>query len=55
MKEGKGFFIVYGQIGYKDIFDHPHWVHFCQHGTLTPKVVMIAAGKCSGYNDIDEG
>jgi hypothetical protein len=54
LTDGDEFFIVYGEVKYRDMFDHQHWRRFCSHGTLSPKAVMITSRTCAGYNDLDD-
>jgi hypothetical protein len=54
LADGEEFFIVYGEIRYRDIFDYQHWVHFCSHGTLSPTAVLITSSNCARYNDVDD-
>jgi hypothetical protein len=54
LTDGREFFVVYGRVSYKDIFNHQHWVHFCSWGTLSAKPVMLTSGNCAGYNEVDD-
>jgi hypothetical protein len=45
---------LYGQITYSDIFDHPHWIHFCSARPIAvTKQTLDARTECRNYNDTD--
>ncbi len=46
------FFYIYGTFSYKDIFRHPHWLHYCYR--LDPKLGWGPFHVCDAYNDTDD-
>jgi hypothetical protein len=55
LTDGSDFFVIYGQVNYKDLFRKEHWVHFCSFGNLNEsKIMMVTAKTCADYNDLDD-
>jgi hypothetical protein len=52
--DGREFFVVYGRVSYRDIFNQQHWTHFCSWGGLGTKPAMFSSGSCFAYNEIDD-
>ncbi len=46
---GSSIFYIYGLITYRDVFDNPHWTHFC----YAVNKDLRRAGTCAIYNDSD--
>jgi hypothetical protein len=53
LADGREFFVVYGRVTYKDVFNQSHWVHFCSWGSLSTKPMRFTSGACYSYNEID--
>lgn len=51
-KEGRIFLVVYGRVGYTDIFHTRHWTNFC--GFTSGKPGGYSAEKCTAYNNTDD-
>jgi hypothetical protein len=54
LTDGREFFIVYGRVSYRDIFNQQHWTHFCSWGSLSTKPAMFSSASCWAYNEIDD-
>jgi len=51
-KQGRVFLVVYGHVGYTDIFHTQHWTNFC--GFTSGKQGGYTAEKCTAYNNTDD-
>ena len=47
IKDGRKLMYMLGEIRYKDIFDKPHYTHFC--GLYLPKANLMQS--CKEYNE----
>lgn len=52
-KDGKTYFVIFGQIDYLDIFNVPHTTNYCQVTLANLFVYARGSKECSNYNNID--
>ena len=51
--EGKDVVVLYGRVAFTDVYDKPHWLHFCGVTYIPTSPVPIVSPRCVAYNDID--